>query len=54
MLLEVLALGILVTECYIARLEGKTRRERSEELVNINHPYFLNQLEKEARGISWL
>ena len=54
MLLQVLALSILVTECYIARLEGETQRERAEELVNINHPYFLTQLEKEVRGISWL
>lgn len=41
----------VVTEFGIARLWGKTIRERAEELINIAHPKFREQLRREAREV---
>ena len=44
---------IVITEYGIARLKGKTQRERAEELINIAHPDFKSELRKEARRLFW-
>jgi len=44
---------IVVTEYGIARLKGKTQRQRAEELINIAHPNFRNELRMEARRLFW-
>ena len=43
-----------VTEYGIARLRGKTIRQRTEELISIAHPDFRAELTKEARKLYWL
>ena len=43
----------VVTEYGIARLCGKTHRERAMELVNIAHPNFREELKKEAQKLFW-
>ncbi|MDP2855910.1 MAG: acetyl-CoA hydrolase/transferase C-terminal domain-containing protein, partial [bacterium] len=40
---------IVVTEYGIARLKGKTQRQRAEELINIAHPDFRAELRTEAK-----
>lgn len=41
----------VVTECGIAKLKGKTVRQRSEELIRIAHPQFRDQLREERRKL---
>jgi len=43
----------VVTEYGIARLAGKSHRERAEELINVAHPDFREELRKEARKFFW-
>jgi 4-hydroxybutyrate CoA-transferase len=44
---------IVVTEYGIARLKGKTQRERALELVAVAHPDFRADLKKEAERLYW-
>ena len=44
---------IVVTEYGVARLRGKTQRQRAEELIAIAHPNFRDDLKKEARRLFW-
>ncbi len=44
---------IVVTEYGIARLRGKTQRERALELIAIAHPDFRAELKKEAQELYW-
>jgi len=44
---------IVVTEYGIARLKGKTQRERAMELIGIAHPDFREELKKEAQRLYW-
>jgi len=44
---------IVITEYGITRLKGKTQRQRAEELINIAHPDFRNELRTEARRLFW-
>ncbi len=41
----------VVTEFGVAKLRGRTLRERAEALINIAHPDFRDQLREEAKGI---
>jgi len=43
----------VVTEYGIARLLGKSQRQRAEELISIAHPDFRAELRKEARRMYW-
>lgn len=43
----------VVTEYGIARLRGKTFRERAHELIGIAHPDFRAELTREARKMFW-
>lgn len=44
---------IIVTEHGIARLKGKTQRQRAQELIAIAHPDFRPEIEKEAKRLLW-
>jgi len=44
---------IVVTEHGIARLKGKTQRERALELIGVAHPDFRAELKKEAERLYW-
>jgi 4-hydroxybutyrate CoA-transferase len=44
---------IVVTEYGIARLYGKTHRERASELIAIAHPDFRDELQREASRLFW-
>jgi len=44
---------IVVTEYGVARLKGKTQRERAQELIAIAHPDFRAELKKEAERLYW-
>jgi len=44
---------IVVTEFGIARLKGKTQRQRAEELIAISHPDFRKILRQEAHKLFW-
>ena len=44
---------MVVTEYGIARLKGKTQRERALELMAIAHPDFRTELKKEAERLYW-
>jgi len=44
---------IVVSEYGIARLKGKTQRQRAEELINIAHPDFRAELRSEAQRLFW-
>ncbi|MBI3930485.1 MAG: 4-hydroxybutyrate CoA-transferase [Chloroflexi bacterium] len=44
---------IIVTEYGIARLKGKTQRQRAEELISIAHPDFRSELSNESRQLFW-
>jgi acyl-CoA hydrolase len=44
---------IVVTEYGIAKLKGKTQRERALELIGIAHPDFRAELKKEAEKLFW-
>ncbi len=43
----------VITEYGIARLRGKTQRQRALELINIAHPDFRAELKKEAERLYW-
>lgn len=43
----------VVTEYGIARLKGKSLRQRAEELIAVAHPDFRAELRKEARRLLW-
>jgi 4-hydroxybutyrate CoA-transferase len=43
----------IVTEYGIARMKGKTQRERVMELISIAHPDFRADLKKEAEKLYW-
>jgi len=43
----------VVTEYGIARLKGKTQRERALELVAVAHPHFRAELKREAERLYW-
>ena len=43
----------IVTEFGIAKLMGKSLRERAEELISIAHPDFRAELRKEAQKLFW-
>jgi 4-hydroxybutyrate CoA-transferase len=44
---------VVVTEYGIARLRGKTQRQRAEELISIAHPDFRAGLRNEAQRFFW-
>jgi acetyl-CoA hydrolase len=44
----------VVTEYGIASLYGKTIRQRAQELINIAHPDFRDQLTHEAKELKYL
>ena len=44
---------IVVTEYGIARLKGKTQRQRAEELISIAHPDFQAELRSKAQRYFW-
>jgi 4-hydroxybutyrate CoA-transferase len=44
---------IVVTEFGIARLRGKTHRERAMELIAVAHPDFRADLNKQAQALFW-
>ncbi len=44
---------IVVTEYGIARLRGKSQRERALELISVAHPDFRAKLKKEAEKLFW-
>ncbi len=44
---------IVVTEYGIARLKGRTQRERALELIGVAHPDFRAGLQKEAERLYW-
>ena len=44
---------IVVSEHGIARLKGKTQRQRAEEVISIAHPDFRAELRTEARRLFW-
>jgi 4-hydroxybutyrate CoA-transferase len=41
----------VVTEYGVARLLGKTRKQRARELITIAHPHFRSELEKDLKNI---
>jgi 4-hydroxybutyrate CoA-transferase len=43
----------VVTEYGIAKLRGKTLRQRANELISIAHPDFRSELRKEAQKLYW-
>jgi acyl-CoA hydrolase len=43
----------VVTEYGIAKLRGKTLRERANELIDIAHPDFRAELRREAQKLYW-
>ncbi|MFC1824668.1 acetyl-CoA hydrolase/transferase family protein [Thermodesulfobacteriota bacterium] len=43
----------VATEYGVARLKGKTQRQRAMALIDIAHPDFRKELEKEARRMYW-
>jgi 4-hydroxybutyrate CoA-transferase len=45
--------GTVITEYGIARLYGKSHRERALELISVAHPDFRAKIEKEARTLFW-
>ena len=44
---------IVVTEYGVARMSGKTQRERTLELIGIAHPDFRAELKREAERLYW-
>ena len=44
---------IVITEHGIAKLRGKTQRQRAQELISIAHPDFRTDLQKEAKKLFW-
>ena len=44
----------VVTEHGVARLRGRTVRERTQELINVAHPDFRSELTEQARRLGYL
>ncbi len=44
----------VVTEYGVASLYGKTIRERAQELINVAHPDFRDEITKEAKALNYL
>ncbi len=44
----------VVTEYGVARLYGKTIRQRAQDLIRIAHPDFRADLEKQAKALNWM
>ncbi len=44
----------IVTEFGVAKLYGKTIRQRAHELIGIAHPDFRKDLEKQAKALNWM
>jgi 4-hydroxybutyrate CoA-transferase len=44
---------VIVTEYGMARLRGKTQRDRAEALIAIAHPDFRDELSQVARKLLW-
>ena len=44
---------IVVTEYGIAKLKGKTQRQRAEELIAVAHPDFRGELKEQATKLFW-
>ena len=44
----------VVTEHGVARLRGRTVRERTRELISVAHPDFRAELEAQARKLGYL
>ena len=44
---------IIVTEYGIAKLKGKTQRQRAEELISVAHPDFRTELRKKMARLFW-
>jgi acyl-CoA hydrolase len=44
---------IVVTEYGVARLQGKSVRQRAQELIAIAHPDFRPELRKAAQKLFW-
>ncbi|NHV96682.1 MAG: 4-hydroxybutyrate CoA-transferase, partial [Thaumarchaeota archaeon] len=44
----------VVTEYGVAKLKGKSVRERARELIKIAHPDFADQLSKEAQKLGFI
>ena len=43
----------VITEYGIARMKGKTQRQRAMEMISIAHPDFREELKKEAEKLYW-
>jgi 4-hydroxybutyrate CoA-transferase len=43
----------IVTEYGVAKLSGKTIRERAQALIGIAHPDFRDELKREANKLFW-
>ena len=43
----------IITEYGIARMKGKTQRQRAMDLIGIAHPDFRAELKKEAEKLYW-
>lgn len=46
-------IDLVVTEYGIARLRGRSVREKAEELINVAHPHFRAELKKAAQRLFW-
>jgi acetyl-CoA hydrolase len=44
----------VVTEYGVASLYGKTIRERAQQLINVAHPDFREELTKEAQALHYI
>jgi len=44
---------MIVTEYGVARLRGRSMRQKAEELINVAHPDFRAELKKAARRLFW-
>ena len=44
----------VVTEYGVASLYGKTIRQRAQQLINVAHPDFRQDLEKQARSLNYM
>lgn len=47
------AADVVVTEHGVARLRGRTQRERAEALIAIAHPNHRAELRRQARALYW-
>lgn len=51
--IQSIAADYIVTEYGVAKLKGKTIRERTQELISIAHPNFREELKREAKRLYW-